>query len=177
LVDLAAYPWFEVSAADAPLTQGDLLRGCPLVVSAAPFAAGAEVEAEAVEYDVVVMTQACDLEHDKVSLVLLCPFFSLATFVGANTAFDSKKAKERIRKGHEPAYHLINRCETPGHETDFLVVDFRSVYSLHVDHLKAHALRQGERLTLLPPYREHLSQAFARFMMRVGLPVDIPTFA
>jgi hypothetical protein len=29
---------------------------------------------------------------------------------------------------------------------------------------------------LLPPYREHLSQAFARFFMRVGLPVDIPPF-
>jgi hypothetical protein len=27
---------------------------------------------------------------------------------------------------------------------------------------------------LLPPYREHLSQSFARYFMRVGLPVDIP---
>ena len=25
-----------------------------------------------------------------------------------------------------------------------------------------------------PPYREHLAQAFARFFMRVGLPIDIP---
>jgi hypothetical protein len=32
------------------------------------------------------------------------------------------------------------------------------------------------RLRLLPPYREHLSQSFARFFMRVGLPVDIPSF-
>ena len=31
-------------------------------------------------------------------------------------------------------------------------------------------------LRLLPPYGEHLSQAFARFFMRVGLPVDIPPF-
>jgi hypothetical protein len=29
---------------------------------------------------------------------------------------------------------------------------------------------------LLPPYREHLSQAFARFFMRVGLPVEVPPF-
>ena len=33
-----------------------------------------------------------------------------------------------------------------------------------------------QRLRLNPPYREHLSQAFARFCMRVGLPVDIPPF-
>ena len=26
------------------------------------------------------------------------------------------------------------------------------------------------------PYREHLAQAFARYFMRVGLPVDIPAF-
>jgi hypothetical protein len=28
----------------------------------------------------------------------------------------------------------------------------------------------------MPPYREHLSQAFARYFMRVGLPSDIPSF-
>ena len=36
------------------------------------------------------------------------------------------------------------------------------------------AASQGPRLRLNPPYREHLAQAFARFFMRVGLPVDIP---
>jgi len=28
-------------------------------------------------------------------------------------------------------------------------------------------------LLVNPPYREHLSQAFARFFMRVGLPIPI----
>ena len=28
----------------------------------------------------------------------------------------------------------------------------------------------------MPPHREHLSQAFARFFMRVGLPIDIAPF-
>jgi len=28
----------------------------------------------------------------------------------------------------------------------------------------------------MEPYREHLAQAFARFFMRVGLPVDISPF-
>jgi hypothetical protein len=36
--------------------------------------------------------------------------------------------------------------------------------------------RNGKRLRLLPPYREHLSQAFARFFMRIGLPVHIDLF-
>ena len=39
-----------------------------------------------------------------------------------------------------------------------------------------YAGERGQRLRLLPPYREHLGQAFARYFMRVGLPVDIPPF-
>jgi hypothetical protein len=33
--------------------------------------------------------------------------------------------------------------------------------------------RAAPRLRLLPPYREYLSQAFARFFMRVGLPQPV----
>jgi len=45
------------------------------------------------------------------------------------------------------------------------------------DFLINFAKQKDQRLRLLPPYREHLSQAFARFFMRVGLPSDIPPFA
>jgi hypothetical protein len=58
----------------------------------------------------------------------------------------------------------------------YLVVDFRNVYSVSFDFLTEWVQRKGRRLRLLSPYREHLSQAFARFFMRVGLPVDIPPF-
>jgi hypothetical protein len=53
------------------------------------------------------------------------------------------------------------------------VVDFRNVYGVHIENLKIIAEKIPERLRLLPPYREHLSQAFARYFMRVGLPQDI----
>jgi hypothetical protein len=35
-------------------------------------------------------------------------------------------------------------------------------------------IKSKQHKRLLPPYREHLSQSFARYFMRVGLPVDIP---
>ncbi len=42
------------------------------------------------------------------------------------------------------------------------------------DFLESLLKQRGQpRLRLLPPYREHLSQAFARFFMRVGLPVQV----
>ena len=88
----------------------------------------------------------------------------------------SKKGKEALRRGNVPGYHLLNKCEIDGFETDYLVVDFRSVYSVPFDFIMELVEKRGKRLRLLPPYREHLSQAFARFFMRVGLPVDIPPF-
>jgi len=68
-------------------------------------------------------------------------------------------------------------CDIEGFETeDYLIVDFHNVYSIHYDLLINIVQKQTKRIRLLPPYREHLSQAFARFFMRIGLPVDIPPF-
>jgi hypothetical protein len=57
-----------------------------------------------------------------------------------------------------------------------LVVDFRQIFSLPVAYLRKHAAGLDPRWRLESPYREHFSQAFARFFMRVGLPTAIPTF-
>ncbi len=83
---------------------------------------------------------------------------------------------EAIRRGNYPGYHMLNKCEIEGFHDDFLVVDFRSTFSVPLDFLKGFVKDMSPRLRLLPPYREHLSQAFARFLMRVGLPEDIPAF-
>jgi hypothetical protein len=54
------------------------------------------------------------------------------------------------------------------------VVDFLELYTLPRAFLESLLKgRGGSRVRLLPPYREHLSQAFARFFMRVGLPQPI----
>jgi hypothetical protein len=56
------------------------------------------------------------------------------------------------------------------------VVDFREIYSLTYDYLVEHGTILGPRWRLDSPFLEHLSQAFARFLMRVGLPSTIPEF-
>jgi len=48
--------------------------------------------------------------------------------------------------------------------------------TVSTDVVREVAAEQGDGIRLLPPYREHLAQAFARFFMRVALPVDIPDF-
>ena len=88
-----------------------------------------------------------------------------------------KRGREELRRGILPGYHVLNRCELPGHQSDYLVCDFRSLFGTHVEVAKTLATGPSLRVRLLPPYREDLAQAFARFFMRVGLPVDVPPFA
>lgn len=55
-------------------------------------------------------------------------------------------------------------------------MDFHEVFTVPREFLESLLVaRGGTRPRLLPPYREHLSQAFARYFMRVGLPdpVDV----
>lgn len=169
------YPWYEIVDGDEPLLQGDFIKSCPVVIPPLQITSG-KVDVDVIEYDVVVMSQSCDLIQRKLDLVLVCPVWPLSEFEERSDFFKSKKGKEALRRGNIPGYHLLNKCEIDGFETDYLVVDFRSVYSVPFDFLMELVEKRGKRLRLLPPYREHLSQAFARFFMRVGLPVDIPPF-
>ena len=56
------------------------------------------------------------------------------------------------------------------------LVDFHHLFSLPKTSATRVALEAGQRLRLLPPYREHLAQAFARYIMRVGLPSTLTAF-
>ena len=171
-----SFPWYEAVAGTEKLEQGDVVWGCPIVIPLLAPSPGAKLEADVHDYDVVVMSQSCDLQYGKLDLVLVCPFWPLADFADSNSLYRKAENKEGLRRGYYPGYHLLNKCELSRFETDLLVVDFRNVLGVPFDFLTGFAKRQPSRIRLLPPYREHLSQAFARFFMRVGLPVDIPSF-
>jgi hypothetical protein len=174
------YPWYALVRGDEELLQGDLLRDCPIVVppaDIAPREAGpGKVEVDVMLYDVVVMSQSCDLVQKKVDLVLVCPFWPLSQAESLNRTLKTAARKENLRQGRFVGYVLLDRSSVDGFETDYLVVDFRSVFSVPFDYIVHLSKEAGERLRLLPPYREHLAQAFARFFMRVGLPAEIPAF-
>ena len=86
-----------------------------------------------------------------------------------------RRILEMIWNGHEPvgAYHLLDKCDVPSFNRGYRVVELRRVFALPIDFVRDYATNAGQRLRLMPPYREQLSQSFARFFMRVGLPVDI----
>ncbi len=143
---------------------------------------------EAFRDDVIVMTQACDLENRKVRDVVLCPCVPLGEYrqtweewMRERGQAPSEKAWKRtcedIAAGYVWNLAFLNGFVHPEAGTDIRVVDFHEVHTAPLTALESLlGQRQKLRPRLLPPYREHLSQAFARFFMRVGLPQPI-TFA
>ncbi len=183
--------WFEVVTGQE-LGQGDILPSCPVPILPAhyppdngdftvqtPLSFAAQLETR----DVVILSQSCDLINRKLSSVIVGPLWPLECL--PELANDDKLKTEPnrmkslcdfIREGNSPRFHLLDRCEIEGHTHDYLVVDFWATFTVPFGFLETFANYSGARLRLQSPYTEHLSQAFARFVMRVGLPSPIPSF-
>jgi hypothetical protein len=170
------YPWYETVQGDS-IEQGDMLFGFDVFVPmTGNQARDDELQGEMRTLDVVVMTQTCDIVQGKVRSLLLCPWWDLWKFIQAAKAKGENWGREQrdaLRKGNLPGYHLLNEASQDGIEIGLAVVDFREVYTAPAEQVQRFVGKVGTRLRLCPPYKEHLAQAFARFFMRVGLPVDI----
>ncbi len=175
-IEKAEYQWYtEVSSSEGP-QQGDFILGCQIFQpKVEAIKEGETIEAEAKEYDVIILSQSCDLVNEKIKLVLVCPFYTLAKLGEFDSNFTSPARKNALRDGYVLGMHLLEKCNI-NDCNDYLVVDFKSTYAVPLQFLKNIISDKGDRIRLLPPYREHLSQAFARFFMRVGLPLNIPQF-
>lgn len=177
------YPWYSVINGNE-LQQGDILRGYP-VFFPEPVELSGDVESDDLpdieggfsKTDVVIVSQSCDLLNDKIDTVILCELYNLADIEGTfgDNARSIKKKKEDIRQGKEPGFHMIASDDTNGLGVSIVV--FKRVHTTPKEMLIDFSEKMGDRIRILPPYREHLSQAFARYFMRVGLPEDIPAFS
>jgi hypothetical protein len=171
------YPWY-LTIEGTDVEQGDILPGFEIVVPASDVSSDAgQIELDYRTYDVVVMTQTCDIQNHKVKSILLCPWWDLWQFVEAARSEGKnwgRDLRDALRRGNMPGYHMLNSTAQDGLELGLGLVDFHSVYTAPPARIREHAARLGNRLRLCSPYREHLAQAFARFFMRVGLPIDIP---
>jgi hypothetical protein len=175
---MPTYPWYEILSKEDGLQQGDLIPSCPIVVPPAKIVEGDTLDVRVDLIDSIVLSQSCDLVNGKAEIVLVCPYYSLKTFLAGFPAEQIKgkgqsKIIDNLRKGFFPSYHLLNNDGGIDPLADYQVVDFRNVYGIQYTALINIIQNIEPRIRLLPPYREHLSQGFARYFMRVGLPQDI----
>ena len=173
-------PWYSV-VSGGDIRQGDILLDAPIItpLSVDDLDKDSIGDVQVSRQPAIIASQSCDLVirrsgKPKVEQVILCPIFT-KTEVDKASKFDASKWED-IRRGYLPRYHLLNRCDIRGHETEVRLVDLANVLSLPFAVVKQLCERMKERIRLESPYREHMSQAFARFFMRVGMPIDIPPF-
>jgi len=168
------YPWYAEIQNSRKIEQGDLIPQCPLVVPPEDLTKETTPDVHITVSDVIILSQSCDLLNDKLDIVLVCPHYSYEEFYNGLKTKDIPKYgkfKKYLSQGRYPAYHLLEKH--PGFLEELQVVDFKNVYGIKLEALRNIAESIDRRIRLLPPYREHLSQAFARYFMRVGLPQDI----
>lgn len=190
-------PWYQLVDADEPLSQGDLIFDCPLLAWRPDRIESVE-EAQpdrltdyaiAERADLIVVTQACDLEiHDgrrDVQHAVMCATEPVESFRQSWVATRERASQpvgrrsweayvDRVRKGFVWSLALVNKGQVDGVETPVRLVRLHDVHTLPLDFIESYIqLREQPRLRLRTPYAEHISQAFARFFMRIGLPTEV----
>lgn len=164
-------PWYSVISDSEPISQGDIFLNCPVffpkpAYNFAEYRQSSEVPFQSGLADVIILTQACDLNSNNGGSPNVQNVVVAQIDPASN---ETQNFLSTVRKNQRPAYHLLNhRLEAP--EMEFQVVDFTNLYTLPYDLLMAFRKEQGPRLRLNSPYLEFLSQRFGLFFSRIGIP-------
>lgn len=168
--------WFDI-VEGRELQQGDILPNCPVYVIPSvshPIKDGDECSVELVTYDLIVMTQSCDLvENQKADVrqVILCssPLLSDVQKKEGHALAKSDNRKNLI-KFSLVGLHPLKEFSAEEVSRQFSVVHFSQAFSLPLTYVRDFAGSLGKRLRLRSPYRELLAQRYANFYCRVALP-------
>ena len=146
---------------------------------------------------VIVLTQACDLSqdymcrkkqadrednnHDKILIsVLVAPIYNVELVykgehleklgMKMSTINKNKTPGKNLRNNETPRYHYLEFPE--GVPMVPSVIDFKHYFSVNVQYLES--IKEEKYICSISPlYREDISQRFASYLSRIGLP-DIP---
>src|SRR5207247_4379612 len=97
-------------------------------------------------YDIIVLTQSCDLLQGKIESVLVCPIWTLNEMIeryGKDLATDN--GKEQIRRGNVHGLYMLNVCEETNFTAPLRIVSFRQVFSLPFGYVNILTQKVGPR--------------------------------
>lgn len=167
--------WYE-TVEGSDLEQGDILFDVDVVhtIMDEPAAMSSQLDIDLATVDSIVLTQTCDIENSKAPTFLMARVLSYddlleAARVRGDTNIPSEKYRKLLVDGNIPNNFLL-AAHDGSPALPWTVVDFRQLFTLPAKYVSKSAAQKSPRLRLMSPYREHLSQSFARYFMRVALP-------
>lgn len=171
--------WYELIQPDENISQGDIIFNCPLFIpeyptnelSADDFEVIDETKSSynIVRSNIIVLTQACDLEvrvgnsQPKLSTVMVAPFSN------PQKIDMGKKPLKEIAKLEKTQYFLLDPCFDPNFLMGYQVIDFEKLMSTPWSIINAFSKFHGPRLRLQSPYLEQLSQHLGNHFGRVAI--------
>ena len=173
---MTTFPWYEEVKPDTPVTQGDLIESCPVLVfgpiskMVPPLQTDAVLSALKDSHGfellrVIVTTQACDLAQGKARFVTLCPVDHITEYkkdweaaVRAERKSpkpdDWKNKLKQIQDGRILNLCLLNEWNGPNPESisiPYQIVDFQEVLGLPLDFLTNWVPRTETGCDYCPP--------------------------
>jgi hypothetical protein len=162
--------WYCDASVD--LEQGDILLEFDIVAPRA--GSGKSYTFGTRKTRVAILTQTCDIPKNAQRDLLLAEVHSY-DFLAQNgpSHFRDRNYKQALARGSAISDFLLPPA--PNGEIGWSIVSFRDVFVVPKDTVKA-AASADNMLRIASPYKEYLSQAFGRFVMRVGLPATLSEF-
>lgn len=165
---------YEGISAENPVSQGDVIEGCPLFSLDDPNAV-ADLTVSPIRWQsrVVVLTQACDLVQTKTTRVLVAPVHSAQKLVERGI-LKASLIRDQIRRCVVYGWYFLPTAPEP-FDMPESVVDLRDLHTVSRIILER-LIADGPRVCrIITPYREHLAQHFAVTFSRIGLPEPYET--
>lgn len=179
--------WYLEVDASEKISQGDIFLNCPIYKLEPGDLSSIGYDLEKLKSvgdeerdinwyyaDLVVMTQACDLENNPVENIVLCDLIDINDNIGHKTYNQKKDFIGKVHAGRMPGYSLIENYTgaNVNLHMDYKIVDFAEITTLSYVYLEKFLEyhKEGKRLRLNTPHRELLSQKFGNYFARIGLP-------
>lgn len=153
--------WYE-KVEDGSILQCDILHN--FTITEVPIDSDV---ATSNQYNVIVMTQSCDITDSK--HIILCPVWTRKEIEEQYPTFFADGKIGTLKKYQIVGYHPIDECNIEGFKIPWRVVQFKRIFEARKTDVTKHVKDSEPHLRLLSPYRELLTQEFARYFMRVGL--------
>jgi hypothetical protein len=171
-------PWF-VAERDTELEQGDLLFSVPILTPTAEQyrdgTSGSSTNWSMRTEPVIVISHSCDLALNSgkrgATTLVVCRTFLESQQPEAS--YFKKENWNSALKGRYPTLHPLEGFTLSSVTCERIMVDLLDVRVVPLEFVLNKVASHGERLRLRHPYRQALSQAFARCYMRVEYPEDI----